>query len=265
MTYPFDPARGVSTLRQDLTQIGGRSAVGTQALARDPRDLPRRHARFRYLDREGRIADGSHVFPDTPELTESCAAFARGTLIATKTGPVAVEDLVPGDRVLTRDHGAVPLRWIGCTPINYRGDEAQPGSLRIMANALGDRRPDTDLVLHGSARVILRHKICAIRHGARAALVPARSLADGDSIIELRPLGSVELFNFAFDAHQIVTANGVETESYHPGPQVCATLGGEVHHHLAHIFPWMGGRVELFGALAAPRLTDEEAMALSYT
>lgn len=39
--------------------------------------------------------------------------FTAGTLIDTPTGPVRVEDLRPGDMVMTLDHGAQPLRWVG--------------------------------------------------------------------------------------------------------------------------------------------------------
>src|SRR5262245_76415 len=39
--------------------------------------------------------------------------FLPGTLIATATGPVAVEDLAIGDRVLTADGREVPVKWLG--------------------------------------------------------------------------------------------------------------------------------------------------------
>lgn len=37
--------------------------------------------------------------------------FARGTRIGTEFGPVPVEDLAPGDRVVTQDNGLQELRW----------------------------------------------------------------------------------------------------------------------------------------------------------
>lgn len=39
--------------------------------------------------------------------------FTRGTMIACPEGLRAVEDLKPGDLVITRDHGPQPIRWIG--------------------------------------------------------------------------------------------------------------------------------------------------------
>lgn len=43
-----------------------------------------------------------------------CTSFVRGTTVTLAEGQqVAVEDLRPGDRLLTRDHGGQTLRWIG--------------------------------------------------------------------------------------------------------------------------------------------------------
>ena len=267
MTYPFNTQRGVIARNAGP----GRPALPSQARTLTPAALgpaarahPRRIARFSYLDQAGDIVDAVHNIPDLPELVAACAAFSRGTLIATEDGPVAVEDLLPGDRIITRDNGPVPLRWCGATAINYRADAAQAasGSLRLLAHALGDQRPTTDLILHQSARVLVDHAACTLAIGKRAALVPVRALRDSDSVIELRPIGAVEFFNLAFDRHEIIFANGVETEGYHPGPRVCATIGGEVHHHLAHLFPYMSGHLDRFGPLSRPRLSDAEADAL---
>jgi len=217
------------------------------------------------MDRHGKIIEVPHIFPDMPDLATACAAFARGTLIATDSGQVAVEDLQPGDRIMTRDNEAASLRWIGSTAINYRADTAhsKEGSLRVLTGALGHQHPQTDLILHHDTRVVVDHPICAMQHGVRSALVPARALADFDSIITLRPIGAVEFFNLILDRHQIIFANGLETESYHPGPEICALHSGEMHHHMAHLFPWMEGRLERFGPMALPRLCETEVAALT--
>ncbi|WP_323035892.1 Hint domain-containing protein [Pararhodobacter sp.] len=47
------------------------------------------------------------------ENFEEIICFTPGTLIDTLRGKVAVETLVPGDKVLTRDHGYQSLAWVG--------------------------------------------------------------------------------------------------------------------------------------------------------
>ena len=44
--------------------------------------------------------------------------FTPGTMIATDRGPVAVEKLRVGDRVLSRDNGYQALRWVGSRRID---------------------------------------------------------------------------------------------------------------------------------------------------
>ena len=55
----------------------------------------------------------------------ACARFTRGTRITMASGEQRpIEDLRPGDRVLTRDAGPQYLRWIGVTTQRATGDFA---------------------------------------------------------------------------------------------------------------------------------------------
>lgn len=75
--------------------------------------------------------------------------FLCGTMIETPQGPVAIEDLVPGDLVLTRDRGAQPLRWIGSRGLSGRELAAAPHlvPIRIRAGALAAGVPAADLLV----------------------------------------------------------------------------------------------------------------------
>lgn len=58
-----------------------------------------------------------HPAPAGSALVELAACFARGTLIATPDGPVAVQDLAPGDPVTLASGETDVLRWVAtCTP-----------------------------------------------------------------------------------------------------------------------------------------------------
>jgi len=66
-----------------------------------------------HLASNGDIVEHSHIAPAIPQFEEAFSAFARGTIFQTKTGPVAVEDLLPGDMVLTADGEFEKLTWKG--------------------------------------------------------------------------------------------------------------------------------------------------------
>ena len=58
------------------------------------------------------------IEPDNRSNTVAAAqlpisGFGGGTLIETDGGPIPVDWLRPGDRVLTFDDGLQPLRWVG--------------------------------------------------------------------------------------------------------------------------------------------------------
>lgn len=201
-----------------------------------------------YLGARGHRVDESLTLPLAPGLHGVCAAFARGTLIATPDGATAVEDLAPGDMIATRDAGAQPLRWIACTCLSLRGTldgVPVPAALRVTAGAFGPLLPEYDVILHESVRLPMPQH--AEESGVLAALA---DLVDDSTIVRLRPPGTPEFFNLAFDRHQIVSANGLAVESFHPAS--LAASPAQTRHVLARLFPWTAGDPALFGPPCRP-------------
>ena len=60
-----------------------------------------RRYRIRSLREDGSVHETENIGPATPVFEKAFSAFARGTLIKTTTGPVAVEDLEPGMMLIT--------------------------------------------------------------------------------------------------------------------------------------------------------------------
>ena len=67
---------------------------------------------------------------------------------------------------------------------------------------------------------------------------------NGDTI-HVQEGGEVEYFHMLFDNHEIVTANGAASESFHPGEQGIGWLAEEVREEIFEIFPQL--RVEVEG------------------
>lgn len=197
---------------------------------------------------DGRIEEARHTVPASPVFAAAFSAFARGTLIATTRGPVAVEDLHPGMKILTNERGPSPLLWIGSMSLSPAQADGSPVRLtRIMTGALGMGRPILDLITGPGARIAQRGNA----HSDNV-LRPVHDLVDGNSVISVSPPGAVQLYHIALHRHATMTAAGLTMETYHPGPGFESAL---TQAHLAQfiaLFPHVRRPAD-FGSLARPR------------
>jgi Hint domain len=134
-------------------------------------------------------------------------SFARGTMITLADGAQrAIEQLVPGDRILTRDHGGQPVAWVGRSTLRAVGAFAP---VVIPKGALGNAG---DLIVSQHHRMFLyqRNKMPGL--ATAELLVQAKHLADGERIF-IREGGYVDYFSLIFAGHEIIYAEGVPAES----------------------------------------------------
>ena len=163
-------------------------------------------------------------------LVDSVPCFVAGTRIATPDGAVMVEALRPGDMVLTRDEGAQPLRWIGERRVEATGDFAP---IFIAANTFGEHG---DLFLSPLHRVLIRDSLAELLFGEREVLVAARDLVNGRSVRRIEG-GLVDYVHILFDRHQVVFSEGLQTESFLPGPQTAHSFEAEIVAEICALFP----------------------------
>jgi hypothetical protein len=161
---------------------------------------------------------------------DAFVCFTAGTLIHAATGLVPVEALVPGDRVLTVDHGFRVLRWIGQRTLPGRGRAAP---VLIRAGALGNLR---DLRVSQQHRLLLSGWRAELYMGESEVLVAARHLVN-DSTIRIAPCPAVTYVHLLFDDHEIVFAEGIPSESFHPGAVGLSCLDRDVLDEVLALFP----------------------------
>ncbi len=230
-----------------------------------------------WLSPEGAVQDSIRLAPATPLFEEAFSALARGSVIATEEGPVAVEDLVPGMRVLTAEGRAEAVTWIGSMVMypgaqgqgtqgqGAQGQGAQGKGLaeervtltRITAEAFGPGKPLPDVVLGPRARLCLRDPRLRRLTGLEAAYVPARAFVDGISVIELAPVVPVTVYHVALARHGSLRVAGLEVEAFHPGEGVEQMIDPRMLSLFAAQFPHLTKLAD-FGPLAHPRLTRFE-------
>ena len=147
------------------------------------------------------VTGGTDVTVSAP----SC--FATGTRIMTDRGPVAVEALRVGDRVVTRiapDGPSRPVIWIGHRRIDCRShprpEDVVP--IRVHAGAFGQGRPVRDVVLSPDHAVFVN-----------GVLVPIRYLLNGVTITR-DPPAVVTYWHVELPEHDVLLAEGLPAESY---------------------------------------------------
>ena len=191
--------------------------------------------------------------------------FVAGTRVPTPAGPVAVERLAPGDRVITRDHGAQALRWIGRTTLSP-GRMAMRPDLRpvlIRRGAPGPDQPERDMRLSRQHRILVRGWRAQMLFGADdGVLVPAVALLNDRTIAEERPDAPVDYVHLAFDAHEIVYADGVEAESLHLVERGLATVDPAQRAALLALFPELAGDSHAAHGLARQPVRRRDAAVL---
>lgn len=163
-------------------------------------------------------------------IVDSVPCFVAGTLVMTPEGEVPVESLRPGDMVMTKDEGAQPLRWIGRRRVKARGDFAP---ICIAPNTFGHHR---ELLVSPLHRILIRDSLAAVLFGEDEVLVAARDLVNDYSVRRIEG-GMVDYVHILFDRHQVVFSEGLETESFLPGPQIVRSFDAEVVDEIVALFP----------------------------
>lgn len=202
------------------------------------------------------VEDANGVTDTAFVVVTAVPCFARGTMIRTPDGERPIEVLVPGDLIETRDHGPQPLRWVGSRSVAATGQFAP---VVIEAGTFGFHRR---LVISPQHRVLLTHWMAELMFGEDEVLVAAKDLVNECSIW-IREGGAVEYFHLLFDTHQIVWSEGLETESFLPGPCVMGEFDDPVRNEVLTLFPDIDPEsFEGYGPPARPALKAFEARAL---
>lgn len=180
--------------------------------------------------------------------------FMVGTMIKTDHGEVAVEDLRENDMVLTKDHGLQPIRWIGSTKLTTAGLARKPklSPIRIRAGALGAGLPKLDLLVSPQHRILIRSKIAQKMFSTDEVLVAAKQLVILDGIDVDTKIGAVEYYHILFDRHEVVFANGAETESLYTGPEALKAVGALAQEEIFALFPELRDRD--YGVISARKI-----------
>jgi hypothetical protein len=192
--------------------------------------------------------------------------FTPGTYIATPRGDRLVEELQAGDLVITKDRGLQTIRWIGHKQISgarlYASPEIQP--IMIKKNAISPGCPSRDMMVSPQHRMVVDHAENTLMYNSSAVLVPAKNLVNGVTIFSTN-VRSTTYIQMLFDQHEIVYANGAETESFYPGEYIMAAMDKAVQEEILTIFPELSNLTgAAYGPMALPEVKEQLFVQLEF-
>jgi len=199
------------------------------------------------------LNDGTIVSFSNIEDVVIC--FTAGTRILTPRGQRPVEDLAPGDAVVTRDNGVQAVRWAGRRRVAGTGRFAP---VRINARTTGN---DRALLVSPQHRMLHCSAVATLYFDSPEVLIPAKHLINGSSIVQ-EETESIEYVHLLFDRHEIIFAEGCPSESFHPGQIGLSAVAGPAREELFRLFPDLRSNPNGYGQTARQCLRAHEARAL---
>ena len=205
--------------------------------------------------------------PASPERKQGgVICFTPGTRIRTDDGDVPIEHLQEGARVQTKDNGLQQIEWMGQRRMTGARLFAMPWlrPIRISAGAFGGERPDEQLLVSPEHRMIVRGDIARDLFNEDSVLVAARDMINGRTIAVDHQCRWVTYVHLLLPRHEIIWANGVETESFHPASAPLSSLDEGDRSRLLQHLPDVGVDPLRFGPYARRNLKPSEAAILQH-
>ena len=151
------------------------------------------------------VAGGNTTLSYGTNEHEVVACYCPGTLIETASGQQEVETLKIGDEVLTASGALRPIKWIGQRSYSGRFIVGRKDILPvcIKAGALDVNVPARDLWISPHHAMFID-----------GALIEARDLVNGISIVQAEQVEQVDYFHVELDTHDVIVAEGALSETF---------------------------------------------------
>lgn len=178
---------------------------------------------------------------DTAALTSSGAyGICAGANLRTPCGARRIENIRPGDLVVTRDFGLQPVRLVWTRTVTASQMQADPSlaPVRFSPRAIAPMMPQRDLTLGAAHRLLVPGWRLEDVPDTTACLVAARDIAAVSDTAHIdRTPDEVIYYNVVFDQHQVFCANGLPVESFLPTVAALSGMAKGVINDITEAFP----------------------------
>ena len=210
------------------------------------------------IDRSGQAAGA--------RMAGGVICFTPGTVIRTVDGKRLIENLHPGDFIATKDNGPQQILWTGHRRMSGARLHAMPHlrPIRFRAGALGLGRPDAELLVSPQHRMLVAGPAALALFNTSEVLVAAEDLINDSSIVVDQTLREVTYIHILLAQHQVIWANGLETESFHPSNTALDTVEPGQRQRLLDLLPGLAENPHAYGDYARRNLSGSEAAILRH-
>lgn len=174
------------------------------------------------------------------EVSGDVVGLSGSASLRTPCGPRRIENMRPGDLVVTRDNGLQAVRLVWSRTVTAAEIAADPSlaPVRLKPRAIGPMMPQRDLTLAAGHRILVPGYRLVDMPDTTACLIAARDVAEASDAGWIdRTVDEITYYNIVFDAHQIFCANGLPVESFVPSKKTVGRLDKGVLSDIEKLFP----------------------------
>jgi hypothetical protein len=174
---------------------------------------------------------------ETPQPERCTPCFTPGAMVTTQRGEVPIQHLETDDRVVTRDNGMQPVRWVGKTQMFLQDFQAEPHLLPVLVRqgSLGKGLPERDMMVSPNHRILVANERTSLRFAQGEVLVAAKHLSVA-GVHTVQSSGTTYI-HFLCDRHEVVLVDGIWTESFQPEDHSLKSIGNAQRLEIYEIFP----------------------------
>ena len=129
---------------------------------------------------------------------------------------------------------------------------------------MGNDRPDGDLLVSPQHRMLIKGHAARALFNVDEVLVAAEDLLNDHTILVDHALREVTYVHVMLERHNIVFANGLETESFHPSNTELDTIDPVERDVLLGLLPDIAVRPQSYGDYARRNISGSEAAILRH-
>lgn len=136
--------------------------------------------------------------------------------------------------------------------------------IRFRAGSMGTGRPDQDLLVSPQHRMLMRGDAARALFNTDEVLATAEDLVNDHSITVDHDLREVTYIHLLLERHNILWANGMETESFHPSNTALDTIDDSQRAGLLALLPYAAENPHAYGDYARRNLSSPETAILRH-